>query len=163
MGGGAGLRCPTDPGSFAWVVFGGGGVLASASTKGSRGWFGGPKGCKRGLEGGGATEEISALNRNYLQNYLVVQHHTHTVTTTSDLAPPAGGHQYTRTVVKPPGSVCPAGLCQTTRCQLDRFSPVALRQSGGAESPFTRGRSLSATWHFKKLSCTKCSVRNYDC
>lgn len=95
--------------------------------------MGGP-GAGMGEKGGGATEEISALNRNYLQELPgSSMPHTHSLTT-SDSVPLAGGYQHTRTVVKPPGSVCPAGLCQTTRCQSDLFSPVALRQSGEAES-----------------------------
>lgn len=100
----------------------------------------------RECQGGqGAPEEISALNHNYLQELPgSSMPHTHTHKT-SDAAPPAGGHQHTSTVVKPPGSVGSAGL--NTWYQSDPFSPDALRQSG--EALPTRGRSLFATWHFK--------------
>lgn len=96
----------------------------------------------RGGRGGrGATEEISALNRNYLQE-LPGSSTPHTLTHSHNLRRSATcwWHQRTSTVVKPPGSVGSAGLCQTTWCQSDPFSPDALRQSG--EALPTRGRSL---------------------
>lgn len=143
-------RRQTYPGVFSGIKGGGRrGFWPHCPPKGPSDWGGG-LGSPRVFRGsrGRATYVISTLKRNYLQELpgsSMPDTHSHTTS-----VPPAGGHQHTRTVVKPLGPVCPAGLCQTTRCQSYPSSPVALRQSGEVESPFTTGWSLFTTWHFKK-------------